>query len=274
MNEGRESAGLQARQTVCGIMAAILLCAGPDAADQGRSGTGPSGPPSGREIAGRVDARNTGRDQRMTMDVSLIDASGSTRQRGLSFLRRTEGGLDQTVVRFTYPQDIEGTGLLVLEHPAQRGEWFLYLPAIGRSRRIASAERHDRFAGTDFSYEDIAGSPLDDFKYVFLREEPVDDRPAFVIEARPAEASFYERQVRWIDRERSIVVRAEYYRQGELAKRYRAAAAARVDGIWTMRRLEMEDLRSRHKTTIDVTDVKYNVGLDPGQFTRRALERR
>ena len=210
----------------------------------------------------------------MTMDVSLIDASGGTRQRGLSFLRRTEGGLDHTVVRFTYPQDIEGTGLLVLEHAGDRGEWFLYLPAIGRSRRIASAERHDRFAGTDFSYEDIAGTPLDGFTYVFLREEPVDDRPAFVIEARPVEASFYERQVRWIDRERSIVVRAEYYRQGELAKRYRAGAAARVDGIWTMKRLEMEDLRSRHKTTIDVADVKYNVGLDPEQFTRRALERR
>ncbi|HJR60931.1 MAG TPA: outer membrane lipoprotein-sorting protein [Vicinamibacterales bacterium] len=261
------------RLVACGMAAAAVLCV-PAGADQARGGAAAGAPLSGREIAERVDGRSTGRDQRMTMDVVLIDASGGRRQRGLSFLRRTEAGHDQTVVSFTYPPDIQGTALLVLEQPRTRGEWFLYLPAIGRSRRIASAERHDRFAGTDFSYEDIAGSPLDDFEYVFLHEEPVDDRAALVIEARPVEPSFYERQIRWVDRERSIVVRAEYYRQGEVAKRYRATAAARTDGIWTMRRLEMDDLRARHKTIIDVTDVKYNVGLDPQQFTRRALERR
>ena len=68
------------------------------------------------------------------------------------------------LVRFTYPNDIAGTGFLVWERPGGDDDRFLYLPALGRVRRITGAERQESFVGSDFTYEDIGGRALEDYR--------------------------------------------------------------------------------------------------------------
>ena len=46
-------------------------------------------------------------------------------------------------------------------------ERFLYLPSLGRVRRIAGSETQDSFVGSDFTYEDIGGREFDDYTYSF-----------------------------------------------------------------------------------------------------------
>ena len=70
---------------------------------------------------------------------------------------------DRLLIRFTYPNDIRGTGFLVWEHPNSDDERFLYLPSLGRVRRIAGTEAQESFVGSDFTYEDIGGREFDDY---------------------------------------------------------------------------------------------------------------
>ena len=74
---------------------------------------------------------------------------------------------DRLLIRFTYPNDIRGTSFLVWEHPDSDDERFLYLPSLGRVRRIAGTETQESFVGSDFTYEDIGGREFDDYTYAF-----------------------------------------------------------------------------------------------------------
>ena len=123
-------------------------------------------------IARQVDQRDTGRDSRLTMQMRLFDRQGRARERtlGVTGLRGQGGAGDRVLVRFTYPNDIAGTGFLVWEHPGGEDDRFLYLPALARVRRITGAERQESFVGSDFTYEDIGGRALEDYSYTLVEE--------------------------------------------------------------------------------------------------------
>src|SRR5262245_20470991 len=121
------------------------------------------------QVARRVQDRDTGRDSRAALRMKLFDRRGRARDRALSLLtlKGKDNAGDRLLIRFTYPNDIRGTGFLVWEHPQGEDERFLYLPSLGRVRRIAGSEAQDSFVGSDFSYEDIGGREFDDYSYAF-----------------------------------------------------------------------------------------------------------
>ena len=114
-------------------------------------------PPPGTETADwvsrQVDARDIGRDGRLDMAMRLFDRQGRARERALTVttLRGRGDAGDRVLVRFTAPNDIKGTGFLVWEHDAVDDERFLWLPALGRVRRIAGSEKQESFVGSDLS---------------------------------------------------------------------------------------------------------------------------
>src|SRR5262245_54756073 len=119
------------------------------------------------DVAKRVRDRDTGRDSRATMRMTLVDRHNRSRERTLTLatLQGPAAGIDgdRLLMRFTYPNDIKGTAFLVWEHPKTEDERFLYLPSLGRVRRIAGSESQESFAGSDFTYEDIGGRELDEY---------------------------------------------------------------------------------------------------------------
>src|SRR3954451_8964270 len=66
-------------------------------------------------VARRVQDRDTGRDSRAAMRMKLYDRRGRARDRALSLLtlKGNGGPGDRLLIRFTYPNDIRGTGFLV-----------------------------------------------------------------------------------------------------------------------------------------------------------------
>src|SRR5918993_2811382 len=147
------------------------------------------------QIARSVQDRDTGRDSRAELRMKLYDRRGRVRDRALTLLtlRRSEG--DRSLIRFTYPNDIRGTGFLVWEHPKGEDERFLFLPSLGRVRRIAGSEAQESFVGSDFSYEDIGGREFDDYTYALLDENASwsgpggPPRPAYRLESRRKDAA-------------------------------------------------------------------------------------
>lgn len=233
-------------------------------------------------IARQVDERDTGRDSRTAMAMRLIDRQGRARERSLSVigLKGRGGAGDRVLVRFTYPNDIAGTGFLVWERPGSDDDRFLYLPALGRVRRISGSERQESFVGSDFTYEDIGGRAIEDYTYALLEEDAswLDAsgarHPAWRLEskARDADAT-YPRVVSTIRKDNFVVVAAEVYnRRGERAKVYRVTKLAPVQGIWTVMASTMANEIDRTRTELTVTEAKYDTGLAERDFSRRELE--
>src|SRR3954464_2673379 len=196
------------------------------------------------QVARKVQDRDTGRDSRAALRMKLFDRRNRERERALTLLtlkgKDTTG--DRLLIRFTYPNDIRGTGFLVWEHPQGEDERFLYLPSLGRVRRIAGSEAQESFVGSDFSYEDIGGREFDDYTYTFADENAAwtgpdgKSYPAYRLESQRRSASVeFPRVVSLVLKDSFVVVQADVYnRRNEGEKVYSVRRIQKVQGIWTV----------------------------------------
>ena len=249
----------------------------------------------GEWVARRAEDRETGNDARISMRMRLYDRQGRVRERALTLLslrgprlsanksaptREVDG--DRTLIRFTYPNDIAGTGFLVWEHPNGDDERFLYLPALGRVRRIAGSESQESFVGSDFTYEDIGGREFESYSYRLLDDKATwtasdgSQHPVYTLESRSRDVNArFPRVVSLIRKDNFLVVHAEIRgRRDEIQKLFEAQRVERVDGYCTVLEMRMTDQTAKTRTELTLDKVEYDVGLTAEQFSRRELERR
>jgi hypothetical protein len=243
------------------------------------------------EIARRVRDRDTGRDSRSTLRMKLFDRHGRARERAMTLLtlrgRGAPGALstapdgDRLLIRFTYPNDIRGTGFLVWEHPQSDDERFLYLPSLGRVRRIAGTETQESFVGSDFTYEDIGGREFDDYSYALLDENAswpapgAGARGAWRLESRRKIGSVqFPRVVSLVLKDSFVIVQADIYnKRNEKQKVYTVRRLAQIKSVWTVMDAEMTNSLEKSRTELTIEAADYNVGLKEADFSRRELER-
>ncbi len=267
-----------------------LVAAGLGLLSSGLPLTASSSAVSADWVARQVQDRNTGRDSRVAMRMKLFDRHGRVRERALTIVTlrgrdvpgaaRTAPDGDRLLIRFTYPNDIRGTSFLVWEHPTADDERFLYLPSLGRVRRIAGAEAQESFVGSDFTYEDIGGRELDDYTYTLLDENAVwkgaggEPKPAYRLESqRKNRSAEFPRVVSLILKDTFNVVEAEIFnRRNEKEKLYVVSRLEQVQQIWTVMASSIATDLERTRTELVTDKAEYNVGLSESAFSRRELE--
>ena len=101
-----------------------------------------------------------------------------------------------------------------------------------------------------------------------------------MIESQPIPAkardSNYAKRRLWVDAERWLPLRIEYYdRRDRLLKRMSQGGIEEIDGIWTATKIiimETPPPRFPHPL-MQYTDVRYDLGLPDGAFEQTALKR-
>ena len=251
--------------------------------------------PTAESIARQVHDRDTGRDSRGAMRMKLFDRHGRSRERALTLMSLRGRGApgasasapdgDRLLIRFTYPNDIRGTGFLVWEHPNAEDERFLYLPSLGRVRRIAGAETQESFVGSDFTYEDIGGREFDEYSYAFSGQDGTTAswtppgggaaQAAWRLESRRKDPSAeFPRVLSLVLKDNLVVVQADIFnRRNEKQKVYGVRRLQRIEGIWTVMESEMTNTLEKTRTELVVESTHYNLGLKETDFSRRELER-
>ncbi|HYN07153.1 MAG TPA: outer membrane lipoprotein-sorting protein [Vicinamibacterales bacterium] len=242
--------------------------------------------PRGDWLARQIEDRDTGKDARMSLRMRLYDRQERARERVLTLLSMRGGAGrpvpgDRTLIRFAYPSDIKGTAFLVWESPSGDDERFLYLPSLGRVRRIAGSEAQESFVGSDFTYEDIGGREFEEYTYTMLSEAETwkatdgSTHPAYRLESRRRSVNArFPRVVSIVRKDNFVVVHAEIFdRRNEKQKTFDVLRLEKTDGYWTALEMRMVDARERTRTDLVIEKVEYDVGLKPDDFSRRELER-
>jgi hypothetical protein len=240
-------------------------------------------------VARQVEDRDTGRDARLAIRMRLFDRQGRVSERRLTLLSMRGGPgrpvpADRTLIRFSYPNDIKGTGFLVWEQPDADDGRFLYLPSLGRVRRIAGTEAQESFVGSDLTFEDMGGREFDDYTYRLVEGAAAAGpwtapdgvrHPVYTLESRHRDAGArFPRVVSEVRRDNFVVVRATIYnRRDEPQKIYEVLRLERVKGYWTSMELRVTDMLQRTRTELVLESVEYDIGLKPDAFSRRELER-
>jgi outer membrane lipoprotein-sorting protein len=216
----------------------------------------------------------SGKDFQAKVVMRLINAQGTQRERSLNMFRLNVGnqGDQRYLMTFEAPADVRGLGFMVWKYSKKDSERWLYFPALKAVKRVAADDKRSSFVGSDFTYEDISGRGLDEEKHVLLRQENMADRPTHVIESRPNTATTYKRRLIWIDRERWLPIKEEYYdTQDKLQRTFKADKVEQINGHWTVTQRSMHNAQTGGRTEVVYQSIRYDTGLVEDLFAERSL---
>mgnify|MGYP000035223709 CR=1 FL=1 len=246
-------------------MFASLLLAAPAWADT-----------AGTELAQRVYDRPDGTDAAFAMTMTLTEKNRRPRVRKMLMYRLDEKSGVSTLIRFTEPADIEGTGLLTRDHTSGDSDQWIYLPALERPRRIDSNRKGGRFVNSDYYYEDLRDRQVHQDQHRILGQETWSGVTCDLLESIPTEPgnSVYSKRISWIDPATLLPLRVDFFekRRDQPSKRLQVLKREKVQGYWTVMDSTLTDLGNDHQTRLTLERTQYDRGLPARLFSTQVLE--
>ncbi|MDR2730003.1 MAG: outer membrane lipoprotein-sorting protein [Treponema sp.] len=201
---------------------------------------------------------------------------GSTTERVIDQYSKDGPNGARTVIVFQRPANVAGTRFLTMDTASGGSDRWIFLPSLGRVRRIAASESGGSFMGTDFSYDDISSMDRDISldTHTLLREETLNGKPCYVIQSVPKDNSYpYSKTVSWIDKASFLIYKSEMYnRRDELVKVMEMSDFKDVQGRLTPMQTKISTVTAGTSTTIYMEIIKYDDQIPEAVFTAAYLE--
>ena len=201
---------------------------------------------------------------------------GSTSERVIDQYSKDGPNGSRTVIVFQQPASVAGTRFLTMETASGGSDLWIFLPSLGRVRRIAATESGGSFMGTDFSYDDISALSRDVSldTHTMLREETLNGISCYVIQSVPANSSYqYSKTISWVDKDNYMIYKTEMHnRRGELAKVMEMSDYRETQGRLTPMQTKIITASTGTSTTIFLERLEYDNPIPEGVFTTAFLE--
>ena len=236
------------------------------------------------EIVKKVDTRDDGDNSVSTMQMILIDKHGKKRIRKMKSFKKDVGLDSHSLIFFMQPSDVKNTAFLTYDYDdeAKDDDQWLYLPALKKSKRIASSDKSGSFMGSDFTYADMTSRDIADYTYTLKKESKVRGKKVWIIESIPkrketVEETGYLKSYMFVQQDNFVVVRALHFLDEGGKKKYMdVKKLEKIDGIWVATEIEMKTTKSKkrlHTTVMKFSDMKFNVKQKEGFYTVRQIEK-
>jgi len=243
--------------------------------------------PSARAIMEKVDARDDGDNRTADMQMVLVDKRGDERVRRISTFSKDKGKDTYRLMFFTHPADVKDTGFLIYDYddPNKDDDQWLYLPALRKTKRIATSDKSGSFMGSDLSYADMTSRNLEDYEFRFYEKGKVSEvrgKKVWAIWSTPVSEDIigetgYEKSLLFIRQDIDMVIRAIHWvKDGGYLKYVDLRKLVQTDGIWVATDTLVTKKRGKstvHKTVMTLTNVRFNQAIDPDLFTIRRMEK-
>ena len=207
-----------------------------------------------------ITAKNGTVTERVMDQYSKKDAQGNAR----------------AVIVFQEPASVRGSRFLTMENPGREKDQWIFLPSLGKIRRIAASEGSGSFMGSDFSYDDISSADrktdLDNHK--ILRTEKLNGKDCHVIESASKDQNYqYSKMIQWIDAGSYVIYRIELYdRKGSQVKLLEIPEYRETQGRLAPYQTKMTSLAEGTSTSLIVVNLKYDDPIPESVFTTKFLE--
>lgn len=136
----------------------------------------------------------------------------------LEVFRADDGkGTTKQMVEFQAPADVRGTKFLSIAQPDAEDQMWLYLPAVGRERRISGSAVQGQFMGTDFTFEEISMNENTWKAYTpaLSADQTIDGKLCHVVKLTPkGSGSSYTSVALYVWQDTSIPLRIEFFGKG------------------------------------------------------------
>ena len=219
-----------------------------------------------------------------TATLTIHSKKGSDRIREVIMKSKDYGDVEKSIIVFTTPKDVAGTGYLMFEYEEDANgnkkdsDNWLYMPAMKKTRRIASSgsESEGSFMGTDFTYQDMGDRNISKYDYTLLGEEAVDGVECYKVECiSKAHTEKDPRYISYISKGDYILRKCEFYdRQNQLHRVLTCTDFTTIKGFTTAQKMKMENVQTGTWSLIESKNIQYDEeDIDDSLFTVAALEK-
>lgn len=143
-----------------------------------------------------------------------IHRAGRVLERDFDIVYKRVDGRGHTLIRFTNPDYLRDSAMLVIERPSGTSDTWLYRPSDRRARRVSTAQKADSFFGGDFTFEDLEHHDWRSFALQRLPDAALQGKRCYVVEATPKSSSQYRKLTAWVEREQRALLRVDFF-QGD-----------------------------------------------------------
>jgi outer membrane lipoprotein-sorting protein len=225
-----------------------------------------------RASRNRIKADTVSTRSRMVIQAK----DGTTTERLIDNYSKDGPNGARSVIVFQQPASVAGSRFLTMENKNAPDDRWIFMPNIGKIRRIASSEGSGSFMGTDFSFDDISSTSrnTDLDTHTLLREENLGITACYVIQSTPKDSAYqYSKMVQWITKDTSIIMKIELYdKRNTLVKTVEMSGVKTIQDRQTVTVTKMTTHAAGTSTTITNEIVKYNDPIPEGVFTTAYLE--
>ena len=232
----------------------------------------------GLAIAEEVALRDEGfGDSTAAMVMTLRDKYGNERPRYMRnrTMEVSDDG-DKSIIVFDNPGDVKGTAFLSFTHKVGSDDQWLFLPRLKKTKRISSSNKAGSFMNSEFAFEDIASQEVEKYTYKYLRDDELDGVKTFVVESDPVDPkSGYSKLETWVDAERYIPLKVNYYDRGSKLKKTLQITDYNqyLEKFWRADTWTMVNHQTGKSTVLKFAEYQFKNGFTDKDFNKNSLAR-
>ena len=237
-----------------------------------------------RQIMKRSIELEDGNNRTSDMTMTLVDKHNEKRTRKLKGYSKDKGVDNLSLMVFTAPNDVKGTGFLTIDYKdeAKDDDQWLYLPALRKVKRVAGSDKKGSFMGSDFTYGDMTKRSLSLYNYKILKEKVIAGIKSWIIEVKPVNQDVvnkygYTKSIVFVRQDNYFIIRAIHWlEKGNKVKYLQVKKLDLIDNVWVAKESTMMTKIGKkiiHKTMLSYENIKFNQSLDESLFSVRQLEK-
>jgi len=212
------------------------------------------------------------------LDLVIRDRSGQERRRTFHTVNKIIDDRLHSIGRLIAPEYLRGMTVMVIEAGGQRHDAFVYLPSLGRVRRVTTAQRGDAFLGSDLTYEDFERQYVDDYELGFVAPQSISGEPCHVVRGHPRRRFSYEHVDFFVATSDAAILESRYYKRGADAP-YRVIVSPRAfmtngGGHVLPKRILVRNLLRNTTTEVLIHEIAINPEIDDRLFSAVTLEQK
>jgi hypothetical protein len=210
------------------------------------------------------------------VELVMHSAAGENQRRKVHYVTKMIDQRLHSVARLTAPEYLRGMTILTIEQSDRSHDAFAFLPALGKARRVSSAQKGDAFFGSDLTYEDLERKRIDEFAFGELVSDELEGESVYRVGGTLVEKGDYSRVEFYVAQSDGAILETRFFRGDDEAP-YRMLQAPRAamvvqGGHVLPTRLLVRNIRNESSTEVLISDLHVNAKISDRVFTVATLE--
>jgi outer membrane lipoprotein-sorting protein len=223
--------------------------------------------PSADRILKQIDLNMASKNR--VLNASMI-VHGQRGDRIMEMKIWSEGD-KRSFTEYLSPAREKGTKMLKLDD-----QLWMFSPSADRIIQISGHMLRQSVMGSDLSYEDMMDDRklTDIYSAAVIGPDNFGGRTCWVLElrAKTEDIAYFQRKM-WIDQERNIPLKEEWYAKGgKLLKQTTLTDVKKIQGRWFPTRMSYKDmLRTGDGTEFVINDIQFDTEIPESIFSKASL---